>query len=187
MEKNYKCWPKGVFKQLNYPEMPVYEMLSTAARQWPWRNAIIFGGMETTFQELDQLSDRFAAALADMGVKKGDKVGIHLPNCTQFAIAYYGLLKAGAVFIPMSPLLAERELVFECNDAEVETYIGLDLLFEMPKQALPKTTVKNTIIVSLADCYPPVAAPAKALQRQPTPEGTLDFTSLVADYPPEPP
>jgi long-chain acyl-CoA synthetase len=187
MEKNYKCWPKGVCKQLNYPEMPVYEMLSTAVRQWPWRNAIIFGGMETTYQELGQLSDRFAAALADMGVKKGDKVGVHLPNCTQFAIAYYGLMKAGAVFVPMSPLLAERELVFQCNDAEVETYIGLDLLFEMPKQALPKTSVKNTIVVSLADCYPSVAAPAKALQRQPTPEGVLDFTSLVTDYPPEPP
>lgn len=187
MEKNYKCWPKGVFKQLSYPEVPVFQFLRSAALRWPWRNAIIFGGMEATFQELDQLSDRFATALADMGVKKGDKVGIHLPNCTQFAIAYYGLLKAGAVFVPISPLLAERELVFECNDAEVETYIGLDMLFEMPKQALPKTPVKNTIIVSLADCYPPIAAPAKLLQRQPLPEGTTDFTSLVADYPPEPP
>jgi len=87
----------------------------------------------------------------------------------------------------MSPLLAERELVFQCNDAEVETYIGLDLLYEMPRQALPKTPVKNTIIMSLADCYPIVAAPVKTLQRQPIPEGTMDFTPLVADYPPEPP
>jgi len=187
MEKNYKCWPQGVAKNLSYPEVPVFQILRSAALQWPWRNAIIFGGMEVTYAELDQLSDRFAAALADMGVKKGDKVGIHLPNCTQFAIAYYGLLKAGAVFVPISPLLAERELVFECNDAEVETYIGLDMLFDMPRQALPKTPVRNTIIVSLADCYPPVAAPAKLLQKQPTPEGTIDFTTLVRDYPPEPP
>ncbi len=187
MEKNYKSWPRGAFKNLSYPEVPIFQVLRSAALQWPWRNAIIFGGMELTYAELDQLSDRFATALADMGVKKGDKVGIHLPNCPQFAIAYYGLLKAGAVFVPISPLLAERELVFECVDAEVETYIGLDMLFAMPQQALPKTPVKNTIIVSLADCYPPLAAPVKMLQKQPVPEGTIDFTSLVRDYPPEPP
>ena len=120
MEKNYKCWPKGVFKQLSYPEVPVFQFLRSSALRWPWRNALIFGGMEITYPELDQLSDRFATALADLGVKKGDKVGIHLPNCTQFAIAYYGLLKAGAIFVPISPLLAERELVFECNDAKIK-------------------------------------------------------------------
>jgi long-chain acyl-CoA synthetase len=187
MEKNYKCWPEGVYKTLDYPEIPIFEILRSSAKQWPWRIAIIFAGMEITYQELDQLSDRFATALAAMGVKKGDKVGIHLPNCPQFAIAYYGLLKAGAVFVPISPLLAERELVFECNDAGVETYIGLDMLFAMPQQALPNTPVKRTIIVSLADCYPPISAPAKMLQKQPLPEGTIDFTSLVTDYPPEPP
>lgn len=187
MEKNYKCWPEGVFKELSYPEIPAFRMLSSAALQWPERNAIIFGGMETTYRELEQLSDRFANALAGMGVKKGDRVAIHLPNCIQFAIAYYGLLKAGAIFVPMSPLLAEREFVFQLNDADVETYIGLDMLFAMPRQALPKTPVKRTILVSLADCYPPVSAPVKALQRQAFPEGTIDFTSLVADHPAEPP
>jgi len=79
MEKNYKCWPKGVFKQLSYPEIPVYEMLSSAARQWPWRNAVIFGGMEVTYQELDQLSDRFAAALAAWGWVKGTKSAFTCP------------------------------------------------------------------------------------------------------------
>jgi len=187
MEKNYKCWPEGIFKSLSYPEIPIFEILRSSARQWPWRNAIIFAGMEITYQELDQLSDRFAAALAAMGVRKGDKVGVHLPNCPQFAIAYFGLLKAGAVFVPISPLLAEREFVFECNDAGVETYIGLDMLFAMPQQALPDTPVKKAIIVSLADCYPPLSAPAKMLQKQPPAEGTIDFTSLVTDYPPEPP
>ncbi len=61
MEKNYKCWPKGVPRSLSYPEVPVFQILRSAAAQWPWRNAIIFGGMEITYQELDHLSDRFAA------------------------------------------------------------------------------------------------------------------------------
>lgn len=187
MEKNFKSWPKGVFKNLTYPEVPIQQILRSAALQWPWRNAIVFGGMEITFQELDALSDRFANALAAMGVSKGDRVGVHLPNCPQFAIAYYGLLKAGAIFVPISPLLAEREIEFELNDAGVETFIGLDLLFGVPQQVIPNSPVKRTIIVSLADSYPPVSAPAKMLQKQPVPEGTIDFVSLLTDYPPEPP
>ncbi len=187
MEKNFKYWPDGVAKELDYPEIPVAQILRSSARQWPERNAIIFGGMEMTYRELDLLSDRFATALADLGVKKGDKVGLHLPNCPQFAVAYYGLIKLGAVFVPISPLLAERELEFELNDAEVETFIGLDLLFAMPQQVLPKTLVKRTILVSLADCYPPVTAPAKMLAKQPVPEGVMDFSEVLAQYQPEPP
>lgn len=187
MEKIYTCWPKGVFRNLSYPEVPVYEILRSSARRWPWRNAIIFGGMELTYQELDNLSDRFATALTALGVRKGDRVGIHLPNCPQFAIAYFGLLKAGAVFVPLSPLLAERELEFQLNDAGVETFVGLDLLFGTPQQVLPRTPVKRTIVVSLADCYPPVAAPAKLLQKQPPPDGTLDFSALLAEHAAEPP
>ena len=113
MEKNYGCWPAGVFKHLTYHEVPLFEFLRSSARQWPERNAIIFGGMELTYAELDNLSDRFAAALAEMGVEKGDRVAIHLPNCPQFAIGFFGLLKAGAVFVPVSPMLSEREFIDE--------------------------------------------------------------------------
>ena len=117
MEKNFKCWPKGVFRNLSYPDVPVCEIIRSSALQWPDRNAIIFGGMEMTYHELDHLSDRFANVLYDLGVRKGDRVAIHLPNCPQFAIAYFGLLKVGAVFVPLSPLLAEREISFQLNDS----------------------------------------------------------------------
>lgn len=187
MEKILKCWPKGVFKQLSYPEVPVYQILRSAASQWPWRNAIIFGGSELTYQELDQLSDRFAAALTKLGVRKGDRVAVHLPNCPQFAISYFGLLKAGAIFVPVSPLLAEREFIFQLNDSGSETYIGLDLLFSMPQSCLDRTPAKNVILVSLADVYPPLYSSVKPLVKQPFPEGVMDFTELVRDNPPEPP
>src|SRR4030042_3126553 len=187
MAKDLSKWPKGVPSTLNYPEVPIFQMLKSSALQWPWRNVIIFAGMEITYQELYRLSDRFANALASLGVKKGDRVGIHLPNCPQFAIAYYGLLKAGAIFVPMSPLLAEREIDFQLNDAGVETFIGLDLLYATPQQVIPNSPVKRTIMVSLADCYPPISAPVKMLQKQPPPEGTIDFISLISEYPAEPP
>jgi long-chain acyl-CoA synthetase len=187
VEKNYNAWPKGVLKHLTYHEIPVFEILRSSARQWPERNAIIFGGMEITYAELDNLSDRFAAALVDMGVVKGDRVAIHLPNCPQFAIAYFGLLKAGAVFVPVSPLLSERELLFQLNDSGAETYLGLDLLYAMPREVLPKTGVKNIILTSLADCYSTISAPAKMLAKTPFEEGVMDFAVLLASYPAEPP
>jgi len=187
MQKNYKYWPRGVCRSLTYPEIPVFQLLHSSAKQWPERNAMIFGGMETTFRELDLLSDRFAAALADMGVRKGDRVGVHLPNCPQFAIAYFGLLKAGAVFVPLSPLLAERELEFQLDDAGVETYIGLDMTYRMPRSLLPRTPVERIILASLANCYPRVSAPVKALRRRPVTREALEFSSLLAEYPEEAP
>jgi long-chain acyl-CoA synthetase len=187
MEKDFKCWPAGVAKNLDYPEVPVFQILRSAALQWPERNAIIFAGMEVTYRELDLLSDRFANALAAMGVGKGDRVALHLLNSPQFAIAYYGLLKAGAVFVPVSPLLSERELTFQLNDAEADTFVGLDLFWPASSQVLPDTGVKNTILVSLADCYPPISAPVKRLSKGPFDAGVIDFTSLLADHPAEPP
>ena len=187
MEKIYTRWPKGVFKNLTYPEIPLFEILRSGARRWPTRNALIFGGMEITFLELDQLSDRFAAALTDLGVVKGDRVAIHLPNCPQFAIAYYGLLKCGAVFVPLSPLFSERELKMQMNDAGTETFIGLNLLYAAPQKVLPETPVKRVILTDMTDCYPPLSAPVKPLPRFPIPEGVLDFTELIARYPAQAP
>lgn len=187
MEKNFRCWPRGVARNLDYPEVPVFQILRSSALQWPERNAIIFAGMEVTYRELDLLSDRFAAALAGLGVKKGDRVALHLLNSPQFAIAYYGLLKAGAVFVPVSPLLSERELAFQLRDAGAETFIGLDLFWETSSRVFGETPIRNFIEVSLADCYPPVSAPVKTLRKGPLADGALDFTDLLAEYPPEPP
>ena len=114
-------------------------------------------------------------------------MALHLPNCPQFAIAYFGLLKAGAVFVPLSPLLAEREISFQLNDSGAETFIGLDLLYGAPRNVMAETAVKNVILVSLADCYPPLNAPAKMLTKAPFDQGVLDFTEFVAGHPAEPP
>ena len=107
MPKNFSAWPKDWPKSLNYPDIPVHALLDQTAARAPNRIAVIFGGMELTYSELKELSDRFAAALDDMGVKKGDRVAIHLLNMPQFAIAYYGALRIGAVFTPLSPLLSQ--------------------------------------------------------------------------------
>ena len=152
----------------------------------PNRVAIIFGGMELTFAELKDLSDRFANALVSMGVKKGEKVAIHLPNCPQFAIAYYGAIKAGAVFTPLSPMLAPREAIYQLNDAGAKILISLDLVYPGICAILPDTGVEKVITTSIADCYNPIIQPLKPLEKIPLPD-TLDMAALLKEHPPEVP
>lgn len=186
MRKNFKKWPQDWPKSLNYPDIPVYAFLDQTAARVPNRLAIIFGGMELTYGELKDLADRFAAALTTLGVRKGDRVAIHLPNCPQFAIAYYGILKVGGTFTPLSPLLAARELLHQLNDSGATTLITLDLLYPGVASTLPQTGVKNVITTSIADCYNSIIAPLKPLQKNAVPH-TLDMAALLKEHPPKAP
>ncbi len=186
MAKNFKVWPKDWPRHLNYPEIPVYSFLDQTAVRVPNRIAIIFGGMELTYGELKELSNRFATALASLGVKKGDRVAIHLPNCPQFAIAYYGILKSGAVFTPLSPLLAPREASYQLNDSGAETLISLDLLFPGISPIVQDTSIKRIITTSIADCFNALIAPLKPIGKTEVPD-TIDMISLLSQYKPEVP
>lgn len=186
MAKNFKAWPEGWPKGLNYPDMPVHGFLEQTARRVPNRIAIIFSGMELTYGELKSLSDRFAGALFSLGVKKGDRVAIHLPNCPQFAIAYYGTMTIGAVFTPLSPLLSQRELLYQLNDSGAETLISLDLIYPSINSIIPETAIKRVITTSIADCFTPINAPLKPIGKIECP-GTIDMASLLKEHRPEVP
>lgn len=181
MTKNYRAWPDQWPRHLNYIEQPVFSFLDDTAARAPNRLAIIFGGMELTFAELHNLANRFANALKSLGVKRGDKVAIHLPNCPQFAIAYYGVLKAGATFTPMSPLLAPREALFQLNDSETRFLISLDLIYPGLAPLIPDTSVEKVITTSIADCYNSIIQPLKPLEKIPVPE-TLDMSDLLKEH-----
>jgi len=183
--KNFTAWPKGRPRTLTYPEIPVHEILVSTAKKHPDRVAMRFMGIEMTYEELDRLSTRFAHGLADRGVGKGDRVAVHLPNCTQFAVAYYGIMKRGAIFVPCSPLLVEREMEYQLNDSGAETLITLDLLSSSVENILSRTKVKNHIVTSMPDNYPPVTAPLKMLKKAPIEKGE-DFLALLLDCTDEP-
>jgi len=180
ISKNYEAWPKGRPRTLNYPEIPVHKILSSTSTKYPDMVAIRFMGIEITFRELDTLSTRFANGLMARGVKKGDRVAVHLPNCPQFAVAYYGIMKIGAVFVPCSPLLVEREMEYQLNDSGAETLITLDLLSGSVENIIKKTKVKNHIVTAIPDNYPPVSAPLRMLKKSPIEKGE-DFLSLIND------
>ena len=185
--KNFKCWPPFNPRSLNYPEVPIDQFLRSSAAKWPFRIAIIFDALEITYSELLTLTERFAAALAGLGIKKGDRMAIHLPNCPQFAVAYYAALMNGAIFTPCSPLMVERELEYQINDAGAETIITLDLFYPTVEKVVPKTKLKNVIVASIPDIFPPLLTPIRPPLVKKEFPGTLDFTVLLKSHDPKPP
>ena len=105
-----KWYAKGVPADIEIPEKSIPDMIDEAVKKWGDRNAVVFYGRKIQHKEIHELSLRFATALYDLGVKKGDRVAILLPNCPQFMIAYFGILRIGAVASPMSPLYTPREI-----------------------------------------------------------------------------
>ena len=130
-----KFWPATVPESIDYPQVPLHELLRKSAKKHPEAPAIGFFGREITYAELDLLSDQFAAALAASGVKKGGKVAVFLPNIPQFIIAYFGVLKAGAVLTAISPMHKERGVAYQLNDSQAETIVALDTLYPIVEKA----------------------------------------------------
>ena len=94
-----------------YPERTLLDYLSESARDWPDRPALLFKGATITYARLERESDSLAAAFVEIGVKRGDRVALCLPNCPQFLIAEFAAWKAGAIVCPFNPTYTEREIV----------------------------------------------------------------------------
>jgi len=105
-----KHYESGVPHTLTYPSQPLFRFLDTAARRYPRRRALVFYDHSISYRELNRAADRFANALIDLCVRKGDRVALLLPNSPQRVIAYYGALQAGAVVVSMNPLFIADEL-----------------------------------------------------------------------------
>ena len=147
----FSSWPKNLPRNLEYPEVPLNAILEKTTKEHPEKAAIAYAEREITYAELDSLSNRFASALASLGVKKGDRVAVFLPNIPHFVIAYYGALKAGAVLTAISPLHKEREVAHQLCDSEAETIVALDLLYPVVERVWRKTRLRNVITASLAE------------------------------------
>ncbi len=160
----YKFYDQGVPRSIHYPHIPLYRLLDDSAAKFPNNAATVFGGKvgkmylgaSLTYDQLKDLTDRFAAALQALGVKKGDKVSIHLPNSPQFVIAYYGVLKTGAVVVPTNPLYVEREIEHQFNDAGVETVITLTKFYPLIRNVKGKTPLRNIIVTNIKEYFPPL-------------------------------
>jgi long-chain acyl-CoA synthetase len=180
-EKGYKLGPfKLPASMAPYPEVPLYRFLDETAERYPQRSACLYLGRKITWKELKGEVDRFAAALATLGIGKGDKVATILPTCPQFVIADYGIQKTGATHVPCSLLHRAHDLVYEIGDAGARAVICLDSALELVKSIQPQTRLETVIITSLHD-YGSNAPPPQAV------EGARPLRDLLAEAAPVPP
>jgi len=186
-EKNkpwFKFWPSDVPKCIEYPLIPLHEILTKTAKEQPDRAAIAYFEREITYRELDLLSNQFAVALAALGVKKGDRVAIFLPNIPQFVIAYFGVLKVGAVLTAISPLHREREVEYQLTDSEAETIIALDSLYPIVEKVWQKTKLKNAVVTSLEEYASKTAISPSRVGQKPN---VYSFQQLLKEKGAKPP
>jgi long-chain acyl-CoA synthetase len=173
---HHKAWPKELAREIVYlhGEKPLTDYLRIWARLQPDKVAVIFYGAVMTYGELDRQSDRFAALLSQHGVKKGDRVSVFMPNCPQFHIAFFGILKLGAVHCPVSPLSKAFELGYQVGDCGSETIVALDQLMPVVREVLSETKLSRFIVTSFIDAMP--AEPAI-----PAPSATTALKTACAD------
>ncbi len=139
-----------------YPARTVLDYVRQAARERPRSPALLFKGATVPNAELDAASNAFAAALVSLGVRKGDRVGLLLPNCPQFIIAELGAWKAGAVVAPLNPIYTERELEEALGRSRPETLVTLTRFYERVKRIQPRTSVQRIIAANIKEYFPPV-------------------------------
>lgn len=151
-----RSWPAGLSAQLSYPlgEQPLTEYLRERARRDPERCLLIFYGRKLSYAEVDRLSDRFAAFLMTAGVRPGDRVGVLLPNCPQFLIAFFGILKAAAVHVPVNPMFREQEVAYELTDSGAKVLLAWDALVPMVQDVRRQVPLDLVISTSLAEYLP---------------------------------
>ncbi len=151
---------------LPHPDVPLHHFLQETARQYPDRTALITTvklpvlGRQTsrlTYRELNEKSDALAAALVDMGLKKGDKVAIVMPNCVAFVIGYFGISKAGGVVAATNPTYPPDKMAYQINDCDAEYVLTLTLFYGLLNQIRGQTKVKHILLSNIKEYFTPAA------------------------------
>jgi long-chain acyl-CoA synthetase len=186
----FKHYDPQVPLHLTYPHIPLYRLLDETAAKYPASPCTNFFGRRLAYQQIKELSDCFAANIRNLGIRKGDRVVLLLPNSPQFLIAYYGLLKAGAVIVPLNPLSAERELEFYLTDSGAEVAITIPLFLNKVASVRGKTPLKYIICSRLADFLPfPLnlgqGFQEHRLMRRLDRGTSVDFKELLKQAPPD--
>src|SRR5581483_1936689 len=149
-----------------YPAKTLVDYLGEFARTKPNAPALLFKGATVSYGQLDKLSDAFASALAALGVKRGDRVALLLPNCPQFFIAEFGAWKIGAIVAPLNPIYTEHELEAPLRDEGIDTIVTLTRFYQRVKSVQPRTAVKRVIATNIKEFFPPLLRVLFTLARE---------------------
>ncbi len=151
-------YDEGVPLHIDYPEIPLFKLLSEAAKKYPESACTIFKGAQISYPEMDEITDRLAAGLASIGVSKGDRVGIFMPNTPQFVMAFFAVLKLGAIVVAVNPLYSPREIEHQTNDAGMKVILVMSNFYNLIKEVQPKTKIKTVIVTNIKETLPSILA-----------------------------
>ena len=193
-----KFYPEGVPATIEIPERSLPEVFDEVTSKYSDKTAMIFYGNRISFRKLREDVDRFATALYELGVEKGDKVALYLLNSPQFIIAYFGALKAGATLTPISPVYTSVEVKHQLEDSEAKSIVCQDFLYDNVEKA--GVGLKNVILTSIGEYLPAsrklagksvlgrvyrkMEVPSPRILERP---GFHQFERLIKKYPPNPP
>ncbi len=159
-------YEKGVPATLGFPRRPVQRLLRSASRRHGKRAAIQFGGRSLSYRDLDAEVNRLANALRSVGVEKGTRVMLLMPNCTQFVIAYYAVLRAGGVVVSSSPVNEHAEIRREIEDSGSEVLITLTLFSKTVREVLNRPPIRAVIFTNIKDYFSPRLRTLFTMQRE---------------------
>jgi long-chain acyl-CoA synthetase len=142
--------------QIEYPLTVLPEILTQMAGKYPDRAAIMFKGHVISLRELEALVDRMTAGLQKLGVQQGDRVAVQLPNCPQFVIAYYAILRAGGIVVPCNPLYQAHEMTHQLNNSGSKIIITLSSMYPVIKRIRGNTGLEQVIVAEIKTYFPPL-------------------------------
>ncbi len=151
-----KFYEAHVPEHIDYPGTCLPAVLEDMAGKYPDHPAMIFKERVITYREFNLTVDRFGAALQELGVKKGDRVAIHLPNCPQFPIAFYSVLRVGGIAVPCNPIYTAREMKHQLNDSGAEVIVTLSSMYPLIRQIRAETPLRHVIVAQIKTYFPPV-------------------------------
>jgi long-chain acyl-CoA synthetase len=162
---------------IRYPRVPAHYFLNIPAGNFPNKPATNFYGTEITFWDLKQQILRMANALGEMGVKKGDRIGVHLPNCPQYIITYYAALNLGAVVVNLNPMYTADELKALASDTGVSTLFTFDMVLPNIRPLCQDVDIARVVVTRVTDYIEGFGqSTPKELELE---EGWLHFTQLL--------
>ena len=148
----FRSWPSDVPKTKEpYPEASIYRMFADAAARFPDEPATAFFGKRLSFKELHGQIERFSGVLVSLGVKQGDRVGLLLPNCPQYLIAWYACQRIGAIAVGNNPLYTQRELEHQLADAGIKVMVVLDQVYENFGKVRDAVGIREVIATKITD------------------------------------
>ncbi len=149
-------YPKGVDWHQSFTPTPLYQLLDDGAAKYGARPCTNFLGKVLTYREISRMVDQAAAGLQKLGIRKGSKVGLFMPNCPTFIVYYFATLKAGGTVVNYNPLYTLEELTFQVKDSETEIMVTLDLklLFDKVEALMRAGTLKRAVVASFPALLP---------------------------------